>query len=260
MGVTTFFSALHAVRRLWHLLAKISAFFLFGIGGIALAVLIFPALSVLVHPKARFQRVMRTTVCMAFRAHVWYMRLTGLISLRIENRGVLARSRGMIVAANHPSLIDVVILIAYIPGADCIVKARLWSNFFVRGVVSSLYIPNSLDFEQTAILAKQSLEKGHNLIIFPEGTRTNDGSPASLRRGCAHIALSSGSDVLPIRIMADEPAGLQKGDSIFRSPKTGVVRYRLTVMDPIFTAEYREIDRVHGSRLLTSEIKKRILH
>jgi len=259
MGVNRFMAFLYVIRRCWHLVAKSSAFFLFGVGGIVLAFLVFPMLRVLVHPTEKFQNAMRSFVCIAFRGHVWYMRLTGLISLRFENRHILSTARGMIVVANHPSLIDVVILIAYIPQADCIVKAKLWSNPFMRGVVSSIYIQNSLEFDHTTELAQISLEKGNNLVIFPEGTRSSDGSAAPLRRGGAHLALRTGHDIIPVQIIADNPAGLRKGDSLLISPKKGVVRYILKVLEPIHTNDYTNCEASLGSRMLTTEIRSRIL-
>jgi len=150
-------------------------------------------------------------------------------------------------------------LIAYTPQADCIVTARMWSNPFMRGVVNSIYIPNSLPFDEIAAMARKSLSEGNNLIIFPEGTRTVRGLPIHLRRGGAHIALQTGADFLPIHIEATDPVGLRKCDSIFAAPQNGIIQYTLHVQEPMPTKSYQSQERSHAARLLTRDIASRIV-
>ena len=53
------------------------------------------------------------------------------------------RGEGVLVLANHPTLLDVVFLVAFIPNADCIVKSKLMNNPAMRGFVSLTgYITN----------------------------------------------------------------------------------------------------------------------
>ena len=91
--------------------------------------------------------------------------------------------------ANHPSLIDVVVLISIIPNADCVVKAHLFKNPFLRGVVKNTGYISNADPEGLLVDCKKSLAAGNNLIIFPEGTRTKVGQAVKFQRGAANIAL-----------------------------------------------------------------------
>ncbi len=51
-----------------------------------------------------------------------------VIGLRVDDPQALLGSQGAIVIANHPTLIDVVLLSAYIPARTrCIVKRELWN-------------------------------------------------------------------------------------------------------------------------------------
>ena len=123
------------------------------------------------------------------------------------------------IIANHPSLIDVVVLISLIPNAGCIVKRGVWRNPFMRSVVSMAgYIPNNGADELLKDSAKV-LARGNNLIIFPEGTRTVIGKDLNpFARGAANIALRVEADVLPI-ILKTDVRGLTKEQPWYEIPR-----------------------------------------
>ena len=83
--------------------------------------------------------------------------------LNVENRELLKGIKGKVIIANHPSLLDVVVLISLIPNANCIVKGALIQNAFVSAIVRNLYIPNNIPFEEQLERAKKSMEEGNNL-------------------------------------------------------------------------------------------------
>ncbi len=116
----------------WRVLATGLSFALFGVGGLFLRVIVFPLLVLCIRaPEAR-QRAARATIRASFRAFVAIMR--GLGVLRYEVRGLdKLERRGQLILANHPTLIDTVFLIAFVPNADCIVKGALWNNPFTAG-------------------------------------------------------------------------------------------------------------------------------
>src|SRR5258708_5298809 len=47
------------------------------------------------------------------------------------------RREGLLILANHPTVIGAVLVMAFVRHADCIVKGRLWDNPFTRGPVSA---------------------------------------------------------------------------------------------------------------------------
>ena len=243
----------------WRVFAKTLSFALFGIGALLLSLLVFPAVRLLVHPRWRFRRALRRTVSASFWLFVWVMRLLGLIRVRIQSPERLRAARGVIVAANHPSLIDVVILIAHLPQADCIVKTQLWSNPFVRGVVGSLYIPNSLDFEDTVAACAASLAEGNSLVVFPEGTRTASDSAPRLKRGSARLALRLGCDIQPVLIQASDPRGLRKGDPLFSYTRAGPMCFAVQPLEPIPISSFLGQEPARAARFLTREIEARIV-
>jgi 1-acyl-sn-glycerol-3-phosphate acyltransferase len=164
-------------------------------------------------PRARLAR---SLIHHAFRAFVAMMRVTGVISLEVRGAEKLRR-RGLLIVANHPSLIDVVLLMSLVRRADCIVKGSLARNPFTRGPVEAAgFVCNDCG---VGLLDDciASLRAGNNLIVFPEGTRTPQTGPARLQRGAANVAVRAGVDVTPVRIRAAPPM-LRKGDAWYRVP------------------------------------------
>jgi 1-acyl-sn-glycerol-3-phosphate acyltransferase len=139
-----------------------------------------------------------------------------MVSLRLidvwasaEDRRLLASLSSTVVVSTHPSLIDVVILASMIKDATGIARGGLSRNPIIRLVVANAFICNDDDPHELVARAVGALKRGHNLIIFPEGTR-NDGAPGKLKRGAAHIAMGGLADVAVLRI-SPRPPILRKG-------------------------------------------------
>ncbi|MBN1799486.1 MAG: 1-acyl-sn-glycerol-3-phosphate acyltransferase [Spirochaetales bacterium] len=248
------------IRQVYHVIAKFYAFFWFGIGSLILANILFPVINIFIQHGDRLSHIKRSIIRFSFSIFVYLMRFLRLISLKVDNVTIIKNFRHMIICANHPSLIDVVILMSLVPQADCIVKAKLWNNIFIKGVVRSVYIPNSLNAEDTIKACDRSLRKGNNLIIFPEGTRTMDSQNIRLQRSAAQISLRTGFSILPIQISAGSPKGLAKGDSAFSSPDSGIVRYHLKIKSLLEPKKYTDLSIAKASRLLTQDLKKAIIN
>nr|WP_284500247.1 lysophospholipid acyltransferase family protein [Microbulbifer sp. GX H0434] len=132
------------------------------------------------------------------------MHVTGIYTYGFRDEARLRRP-GQLVLANHPSLIDVVFLISRIPNANCIVKASLFRNPFMRGAVTTAdYIPND-DPERIIELAARSLQNGESVVLFPEGTRSVPGRPFRFQRGAAYMALRAGVKPTLVTIRCNPP-------------------------------------------------------
>ncbi len=205
-------------------------------GGLVLRVLVFPLMQLVVRDPMRRRRVVRRTVQRSFAGFVELMRFLGVLRYEIHGRERLQRD-GLLVVANHPTLIDVVFLIAQMPNADCIVKSALLRNPFMRGPLTAAgYVFN----DSGAGLIEDCVEavrRGGNLVIFPEGTRTRRGEPLKLQRGAAHVALRGSFDVTPVRIRCT-PMTLGKGEKWYRVPPRRIL-FSMWVGDDIPIAGFR---------------------
>lgn len=204
------------VDRIWRVVATGLSFAVFGLGALLLAISWLPLLRLTSGSAARARARIQRSVSAAMRAFVWMMRRLGLLTYEVQGLQRLQRP-GQLIIANHPSLIDVVYLIGFVPEVDCIVKAGLWRNPFLRGPVSwAGYIPNRSP-ERLVEDAAASLRAGRSLIIFPEGTRSVPGMPLQMKRGAAQIAIAADADVIPVTIRC-EPLTLTKGAPWYRVP------------------------------------------
>lgn len=180
----------------------------FGVGALLVACVAFPIVAWRQRGDARnllAQRLIHRT----FRA---FERLGCVLRLfEVRDAGVEhLRSGGVLVVANHPTILDVVFLVARMPQADCIVKLGAWRNPFLRRIVSIAgYIANA-DGPAVVEACAERLRAGRSLIVFPEGTRSPVGGLRTFRRGAARVALQSQGLVVPVTIRCEPPA-LAKG-------------------------------------------------
>lgn len=142
----------------------------------------------------------------------------GVFDISFPNAEQIRRLRGTVLAPNHPSLIDAVILLALVPRTVCIMRASLIQSPFLGGTASLAgFVPN----DKGPALIRQGVEKleaGENLLIFPEGTRTGAKSVNPFKKGFALIAIKARSSIQTVFIER-EGVYLSKGVSLFaRSP------------------------------------------
>lgn len=212
----------------WRLVATGGCFAVFSLGGFALWTMVFPLITVI--PGNRAERI-RWTIHHSFRAFLWLMKVVGIMRMDVEGGEKLRNLRGMLVLANHPTLIDVVALLSLMPSSSCVVKHALWKNPFLGGVVRAAgYISNS-DADGLIDACAEDLISGNPLIIFPEGTRSLPEEPLRFQRGAAYIALRSRLPVLPILIDCT-PSTLTKSEKWYQIPPRRF-HLRIRVLDPV---------------------------
>ena len=221
--------------RYWRVLATGISFATFGVGGLLLRVLVFPLLTLFVRAPVRRTACARSIIRMTFRGFVGLMRGLGVLRYDIIGLEKLERG-GLLILANHPTLIDTVFLMAFVKRADCIVKSHLWNNPFTSGPVRAAgYISNESGAELVqACIA--SLRAGNNLIIFPEGTRTPACGAIALKRGAANVAIRGACAVTPVLIRCRPPT-LGKGEKWWRVPARPA-QFRIEVRDDIDVARF----------------------
>lgn len=228
------------VRRgfyLWRLMWTAIAFAGLGVGGVVLALTVIPAATLFVDNERARNRRAQSIIHKSFRFYLWLLQIMGILKLEVIGREQLRACRGKLVIANHPTLLDIVILMALLPDAKCVGKRQLWRNPMLRPVVCAAgYIRNDHEPEMFIEKCRETLSAGYNLIIFPEGTRSVPGRPLRFRRGFAHIAIASGAGLWPVLITC-EPVTLVKGEAYYKIPKSPP-HFRIEVREEIDAACY----------------------
>jgi len=191
-------------NRLWRIFATGFCFSLFGLGGLLLSLIWFNILLLCVRNQDRRRSLARRSIATSFRFFLWVTKVMGVLDYRIHGENILRQERGCLVIANHPSLLDYVMLASVMPDTDCMVKSTLLKNPCMSGVIRSAdYLINS-QADTLLPACQQRLAKGDTILIFPEGTRTRVGEPMTLQRGAANIAVRCASDVRIVTIQCSE--------------------------------------------------------
>nr|WP_298689256.1 lysophospholipid acyltransferase family protein [uncultured Dongia sp.] len=227
---------LNALNYVWRLLVTGIAFACFFGGGLVLALTVFPTIAVFVRREERRVRATQAVIHHTFRFYIAMLELLGIIKLEVHGVSVLLDGKGRMIIANHPTLLDVVVLMSLVPRAQCIVKAELWRSRWLGGVMRwAGYIRNDLEPEALLAACKTAMAEGKGLIIFPEGTRSRPGEALQFRRGFANIALLAEAEIQLVMIDC-RPIMLSKGDPWWKIPAKRSL-FRVSVGERLDAAE-----------------------
>ncbi len=132
-----------------------------------------------------------------------------LVGVKIEVRGLehLAPGRNYIFMSNHVSNLDPPVLIPVIPGrCSVLVKKELFRvPVLGTGMRLAELVPVDRSHRDAAIESVQGaipvLRKGLHMVIYPEGTRSDDGRLLPFKKGPFHLAMDSGVPIVPVTML-----------------------------------------------------------
>ena len=194
-------------------------------------------------PKRRAVPLGRGVIATAFRLYLGTLSRMGACRFDLTALDSLRAEGPLIVAPNHPSLLDALMVLSRLPGMACIMKADIVDNpFFGAGARLAGYIRNDAQLS----MIKQSvaeLKNGSHLLIFPEGTRTVRW-PVNVCKGTAALIASRAQVPIQTVFIETDSAYLSKGWPLFRRPALPIT-YRVRLgrrFEPpgkagVFTAE-----------------------
>jgi 1-acyl-sn-glycerol-3-phosphate acyltransferase len=126
--------------------------------------------------------------------------------VRVVVRGDVPRGP-VIYAVNHGSVLDIPVLFAHLPGSFRIVHKR--SLYLIPLIGLYLYCGGHIAIDRSkAFRARKSLERaaqriagGTSVAVFPEGTRSADGSVRPFKKGSFVLAIEAGVPVIPVSLV-----------------------------------------------------------
>ncbi len=187
----------------------------FGIGCVVVSLI-----STVLHPllPARFGVPLgRWMAGVHFRGFLALLRASGLAHLDLAALDKLTGEHSIIIAPNHPCLLDAVFVLSRLPQAACIMKAAIWDNLFLGGGARlSGHIRNDAPINLVR-LSTRELRAGNQLLVFPEGTRTRAAPVNAFKGGFALMAKKSGAAVQTVFIETNS-AFLGKGWPLLKKP------------------------------------------
>ncbi len=232
---------LRPFRTLYEYAALYSSLTLLGIICLTWSCIALPLYCIL--PRRPGMVVGRRGISAGFRLYVWSLAVTRCYKLDLSAIDALRGAEPVILAPNHPCLIDALLILSRHPNVVCVMKAGLMRNPFLgAGSRLARYVKN----ESSRQMVKESvahLRDGGVLLLFPEGTRTTRAPINPLVGSVGLIAKHAGVPVQTLIIETDSPF-LSKGWPLFRRPSLPITyRVRLGRRFPppadvaVFTAE-----------------------
>lgn len=232
------------IAKLFRILFTGSAFFVFWWGGLFLSWTVLPALRLRWRKDpAQGSRRCRQVLNRSLRFHANYMKFFRLIDFDASDIEEGLRLEGpFVMVANHPTLIDVVLLLALYPSMFCVVKGAVIRGPFVGRM---LRYADHIDAGDGGLLsgagvvmgALERLGRGDPVLIFPEGTRSPRDLLGDFRPGAFVIAQKANVPVVPVHIDASPPA-LMRGMKWYTVPDQ-TIRFRFRVLTPVAPAAYQ---------------------
>lgn len=177
-------------------------------------------------------------------ARIWARMILLFSGIKTDVKGQanIPQYRAVILVANHQGIADILLLLAYLPiSFRFIIKKELFRiPFFGWYLKKCRYIPiNRLwgrAAHQTLEDMVQVIKDGASILIFPEGTRSRDGTLGAFKRGVADLYFKTGAPVLPIAISGSFGV-LKKGSIVFYPHPV-----RLRIGSPV-RLDYNEVSK-----------------
>ncbi|AQH04209.1 acyltransferase (plasmid) [Burkholderia sp. KK1] len=173
------------------------------------------------------RRVGRAVVQRVWHLYFALLRTLGACRFDLSELDSLAGEPAMILAPNHPCLLDALLIASRVPDTCCVMKGDVAGNVFLGpGALLAGYIVNDTPVGLIRA-AVAELQRGSPLLLFPEGTRTESAAVNPLKGGIALIAARAQAPVQTLIIETDS-GFLGKGWQIFRKPALPIT-YRVTL-------------------------------
>lgn len=192
-----------------------------GLGALALICLAWLPFALVLHPllpRRLGQPLGRRFISAGFRVYLRFLELCCCCRFELAELDRLRDSGPLILAANHPSLLDAVMIVSRLPNAVCVMKASLMDNLlFGAAARLARYIRNDVPLEMI-LGAREALHQGAHLVIFPEGTRTANFPVDTCSPSAGLIASRSKVAVQTVLIEFSTPY-LGKAWPLFRRPE-----------------------------------------
>lgn len=230
-----------------------------GLGFLALLCLVWLPFAMLLHmllPRRLGQPVGRLLIMVGFRIYLRFLTLFCACRFDLSELDALRRDPSLILVANHPSLLDAVMIISRFPDMVCVMKAALMNNVLLGSAARlARYIPNNAPLDMI-LRARQALGENAHLLIFPEGTRTRSFPVDACTASAGLIAQRAQTPIQSLLIDFNSPY-LGKAWPIWRRPHLPL-RFRIRVgrrfAPPTDVASFgRELESYFRAELTTDQ-------
>jgi long-chain acyl-CoA synthetase len=185
-----------------------------------------------------------------------------VMQVKVRGQANIPQNRNTIVVANHASHIDMGLCkyalgnygheLVALAAQDYFFKGK-WSKAYVQNFTNMAALDRKSGLRKALTQAGEHLERGRTILIFPEGTRSDDGVMRDFMPLIGNLALNYGVDILPLYLQGTHKA-FPKGTKVPvpRRRKVGVrigVPLRIEDLQRLVegkkrSASYREVAKL----------------
>jgi len=161
------------------------------------------------------------------------------VKFKFENTNNENFAKPAVIISNHQSHLDLMCLIMLCPKIIVLTNDWVWNNVFYGKLIKYAdFYPVSEGIEQSIDLLRNRVENGYSIVIFPEGTRSEDCQIQRFHRGAFFLAEKLNLDIVPV-VLHGVGDVLPKSDFLLRQGQISVqILPRITPSDERFAADY----------------------
>lgn len=173
------------------------SFIIFLIGSVVLSVIGFFLLT-LGGKSEEHKLKYHQLICKTFRL---LTRVIPNIEYHVSNPTGFQFDKPSVLISNHQSHLDLMYILALDPKIICLTNKWVWNCPFYGTIIRyAEYYPISNGIEGSEEILKSAVERGYSILIFPEGTRSEDCSIKRFHQGAFYLAERLKVDIVPILI------------------------------------------------------------
>ncbi|OXB01300.1 glycerol acyltransferase [Flavobacterium oncorhynchi] len=214
------------------------SFFYYGMGGILMSIFSFTIMPILPLSKKTKMKGFRYVIS-KFMKSVLYS--NPFIHKKVVNNFNETFDKPAVIIANHSSFIDILAMGMLSPKIIFLVSDWVYNSPIFGGTVRKAgFYPVSEGLEGGVEHLRKKVEEGYSLMVFPEGTRSENNVVKRFHKGAFFLAQEFNLDIIPVVIHGASEA-IPKGDFVIhRSTLTVSILERITPENNSFGNNYAE--------------------
>ncbi len=197
----------------WSLAKSVFAFLYFVIGSLILTIigLVIVKFNPFAGEKSKY--LFHWLMC----KYTWsLMYIMGNVTKKINNPGAENFSQPAVIISNHQSFLDILSIVMLHPKIILLTNDWVWNSPIFGFVVKMAdYFPVNKGIETNMNALRDRVKNGYSIAVFPEGTRSYDGTMKRFHKGAFYLAEELGLDLLPV-VLHGTGYTMSKGDFILK--------------------------------------------
>lgn len=205
--------------RLHETIRMYVGFLLLGLFCLAISLVAGPVRLAL--PRERGTRFGRRLIASFARTYLKLLAMMGACRFDLTELDALRDAPAMVIAPNHPSLLDALLVLSAFPNATCIMKAGIVDSPVFGGAARIAGYVRNAPLRRMVQETIANLQGGSHVLLFPEGTRTTQHPIGPVQGTTGLVSKRAGVPVQTVFIETDS-GFLGKGWSLSRTPRMPV--------------------------------------